>query len=151
MIFDSLPNLARFTSSIPHLERALEFLAGVTPDHPSGQVTIDAHGMYAAIDRYVTEPRSRRFFECHRKFIDLQVVLSGVEGVGVCDRNMCQQSQYDEEQDFRKLTFDGEVSSLVLAPGYGALFFPDDAHMPKLVHGETPSNIVKIVVKIPVL
>jgi YhcH/YjgK/YiaL family protein len=115
---------------------------------PSGKYEIGKNGMFALISEYETKGISQCFIECHRKYIDIQMLLSGREKIGVCNKKDCKEEEYIEERDFQKLY--GEVSFITLMPGMFAIFFPHDGHMPQAQCADKPESVKKIVVKVPV-
>jgi YhcH/YjgK/YiaL family protein len=115
---------------------------------PSGRYEIDDHDAFALVSEYASRPLGECFIECHRRYIDIQLLVRGREGVGYCRRNAGRELPYDEEKDFLKL--EGPVDRFILEPGVFAIFFPDDGHMPTIRLGEEASLVKKVVFKIPV-
>ena len=109
-----------------------------------------ADGSFAIEQVYTSRARSDGFFESHRKFIDIQVIVAGEELMEVADISRLTPTQeYDEERDLSKFADDGAASILRMHQGDIALFFPRDGHMPSLqVAG--PGLVRKTVVKVPV-
>ncbi len=109
-----------------------------------------AGGAYAIEMAYRTKARPDGFFETHRRFIDLQVVVGGEELMEVAPAaNLAVMQPYDEAREFTRHADTREASVLRLGAGSAAVFWPADAHMPSLaVHG--PALVRKTVVKVPV-
>jgi YhcH/YjgK/YiaL family protein len=99
---------------------------------------------------YRTKPRPEGFFETHRKFIDLQVIVAGDELMEVTDAAGLGITQaYDAAKDFAKHA-DTELASILhTRTGDVAVFWPEDAHMPSLAPKE-PGLVRKAVIKVPV-
>jgi YhcH/YjgK/YiaL family protein len=132
----------------PHFIDVLKFMdpepcAGL----PDDKYEVNEQGTFAIIETYETKEVSDCFIECHRKYIDVQVVIEGMERVAVCHRSACDESPYDEEKDFQKLK--GDVDFITLEAGSFMIFYPDDAHMPKVKHGESSVTVKKVVFKVP--
>ena len=108
-------------------------------------------GAFVFEETYLTKVRAQGFFESHREFIDVQVIISGEELMEVADtREMTVSEDLTPGKDMIKyLTFD-VASVLRLRPGHAAVFFPIDGHMPTLAPRE-PAIVRKVVVKVPVL
>jgi biofilm protein TabA len=90
--------------------------------------------------------------EGHFKYIDVQILISGEEEIGVLPgRKVPHKSQYNEERDYwNGLVTDGEMEKILLGKDDYLVLFPEDAHAPQLaVHGY-PQNVKKIVAKVPV-
>lgn len=112
-----------------------------------GRHEIGARGCFALVGSYETLAPGEGFIECHRRHIDIQLLVSGVEQIGVCRRAECTAKSWDEERDCEVL--EGRIDFITLRPGSFAVFFPEDGHMPKLRHGAA-ATVRKIVVKVPV-
>lgn len=111
-----------------------------------------AGGAFAMEQVYLAKPRAEGFFESHRKYIDVQVVVEGIETMEVEDIARLTVTQpYDAEKDFIKYGIEvPEASKLVVRAGEATLFFPADGHMPSLRIEGKPALVRKTVVKVPV-
>lgn len=149
MILDQLSNLPLYLPLHPQFAAALAFLQRHDPDTlEPGRYEVDDLGAFALVSEYESRPLAECFIECHRRFIDIQLLLRGSEGVGFCSRGAGRELPYDEEKDFLKL--EGKADFFTLQPGSFVIFFPDDGHMPMIRLGEEPSQVKKVVFKIPV-
>ena len=109
-----------------------------------------ADGTFAIEQVYLTKPRPDGFFESHRKYIDVQVVVAGEELMEVEDiSRLAVAHAYDAERDLIKYADTAASSRLAMRTGDIALFFPADGHMPSLQLGG-PVLVRKTVVKVPV-
>jgi YhcH/YjgK/YiaL family protein len=111
------------------------------------KIELDEHS-FALEQVYDTKDREECFFESHRKYIDVQFILSGEEIIEVSNINLlCVDLAYDDEMDYVKYRDKKESSSIVLKAGDVAIFYPQDAHMPCIkVGGDT--KVIKAVVKV---
>ncbi len=108
-------------------------------------------GAYAIEQVYYTKPRSEGFFESHKKYIDVQVVVEGVEAMEVSDVSHLTISEpYLPEKDFIKYADTTATSSIRVGSGAVAIFFPTDGHMPTLQVDGRSQLVRKTVVKVPV-
>ncbi len=108
-------------------------------------------GAVAIEQVYETKLRSEGFFESHRKFIDLQVIVEGEELMEVADvASITANQPYQEERDLITYLDTANASHLRLVAGQAAIFFPVDVHMPTLRLHTSASLVRKTVVKIPV-
>jgi len=149
MIFDSLDNLGLYAVIHPGFADIEAFLATVDLSTlTSGNHPINDQGAYASVNEYTTKAIEESFIECHRKYIDLQIIAWGEEKVGIKHKQFCVEQPYDEGKDLQKLT--GLVDFITLVPGVFAIFFPHDAHEPGLTPGSVAVAVKKIVFKIPV-
>ncbi|PTY01068.1 YhcH/YjgK/YiaL family protein [Opitutus sp. ER46] len=110
-----------------------------------------AHGVIAIEQAYETKPRPEGFFEAHRKFIDIQVLLAGDELMEVVDVAFAKEREaYQEARDLIVYEDVPTASRLRLRGGEAAVFFPPDVHMPSLRSGTAPVVVRKSVLKVPV-
>jgi YhcH/YjgK/YiaL family protein len=149
MILDSLDNFDKYICVHQGLKDAASFIGrDDLAELPSGKYEIGKNGVFALVSEYETKEISQCFIECHRKYIDIQFILTGQEKIGVCNKKDCAEDEYDEDRDFQKLH--GEVDFINLTPGMFAIFFPHDGHMPLAQYADKPETVKKIVIKVPV-
>jgi YhcH/YjgK/YiaL family protein len=146
MIFDRLDNFPLYLPLHPHFADVWAFLKESDPDAlPPGRHDVNDRGAFALVSEYATRPLAESFIECHRNYIDIQLLTRGAEGGS---RRTPAAAPYDAEKDFLKL--EGSTDRLTLKPGSFAVFFPDDGHMPMLQLEEIPVQVKKVVFKVPV-
>ncbi|MDD5674587.1 MAG: YhcH/YjgK/YiaL family protein [Chitinivibrionales bacterium] len=149
MIYDALSHLQNYRLQNAHFPTALKFInkrkwLNLEP----GTIPV-AEGIYAVVSEYQTADISTKFIECHRRFIDIQIVIEGIEHIGICPKKECTiKEAYNREKDLEKLV--GDVDLITLRPGYFAVFFPQDGHMPGLKIGNKENRVKKLVLKVPV-
>jgi len=111
---------------------------------------IDGNNLYAPISEYVSKNEEDARYEAHRKYIDIQYVVSGKELIGVAP--ISQQKDildpYSEEKDVMFMTV-SNGTNYQASPDRFFIFFPDDLHRPGLKDGEN-SPVRKAVVKVKV-
>ncbi|MDB6128668.1 MAG: YhcH/YjgK/YiaL family protein [Verrucomicrobia bacterium] len=107
-------------------------------------------GCFAIEQAFLSKLRAESFFESHRKFIDIQVVLEGEERMDLADIGRLAVSKpYDAERDLIIYADYTEASILRVKAGEAAVFFPVDGHMPTLRAGTVATPVRKTVVKVP--
>ena len=146
MILARLEQADRYVALHPDFAAAVAFLRGrPLGDLPQGRIEI-TETMYAMVSRSPARRRSEARLEAHRKYIDIQYVIAGVEEMGWSARTRCLQpdGQYDAERDIEFFA-DTPDSYVTVHPEEFVIFFPDDAHAPLLGVGE----VHKIVIKVP--
>lgn len=110
-----------------------------------------AGGAYAIEQVYLTKSRPDGFFESHRKYIDVQVVVEGDELMEVIDiARIGVKEPYHAERDVIIYADGVGASEVRLVPGDAAVFFPVDVHMPGLRPPAGAGLVRKTVVKVPV-
>lgn len=147
MILDTLENAARYTSFKAGLSEGFGFLdqPGLA-DLEDGTYEITDGLVFAIIQRGEGRDVSDGKLEGHRKYIDIQYVISGDESMGWCPRSDLPPSDnYDEEKDLE--FFEGTPSSIMkVPPGSFAVFLPTDAHLPLIGKGPIHKVVVKVAV-----
>jgi biofilm protein TabA len=129
--------------------KAVDFLRlrGIR-DLPDGKVEIDGDRVFAIVQRYETTKTDIPRFECHRKYIDVQYIVSGAEVLGWApEERLTITEAYDADKDICFGAASGEWTPVYLQAGQLAVLYPEDGHAPKLAQG-APSRVMKIVVKV---
>jgi biofilm protein TabA len=149
MIYDSLNNFSGHFCLHPYFRTVHEFMKNNDPASTAeGKYEVNNDGVFALISEYNTKGISEGFIECHRRYIDIQIILQGREKIGVCNIMDCKEYPYDPEKDLQKLA--GEVSLINMIPGRFVIFFPQDGHMPQIQYSDFPEKVKKVVFKVPV-
>jgi YhcH/YjgK/YiaL family protein len=146
VILDDLPRANLYFALSPGIRKALEFLQSTPPASlKPGRHVIDGDAVVAGVADYATRDEFDSRWEAHRKHIDIQLVLSGEELVGVAPLDNLIAEPYNDANDI--LFASGQGDLLKLTPGRFLVLFPHDAHMPGLQVGE-PAPVRKLVVKV---
>jgi biofilm protein TabA len=109
--------------------------------------------IYAIVSSYQTIDMLSAKLESHEKYIDIQIMLEGEERFYCINKsNLKPKTEYIKERDvkFYKKCFNttSYFSDNILRPDSFILFYPEDAHMPKLKTNNVDKNVRKIVIKI---
>ena len=148
MIFDQITNSNLYYPLHPRIAAAFDYLNQTDLSTLDiGRHEIDGENLYAMLQQYTSKPRKQGFWEAHRRYMDLQVVIQGVEVIGYANINHLTQGEYDANKDFLHLF--GEGSFLTLQNSNFALLLPQDAHMTGIAFG-APAPVKKIVIKISI-
>ena len=150
MLVTDIKHIDRQLSMTAALKKAIEFLR--RPDIRNladGRVDIDGQQVFALVQQYETIMTDAPKFEYHRKYIDIQYIVSGKEVIGWAPvERMKITEAYDMEKDICFGTVPKEeITPAFLQAGQLAVLYPEDGHAPKLAAG-APSHVVKIVVKV---
>lgn len=83
--------------------------------------------------------------EIHDEYIDIQVVVSGLESFGWSERADVRLplGDFDSGKDIRFFD-DAPQTYYTLKPGQFTIFMPDDAHAPMVGEGRVKKLIVKV-------
>jgi YhcH/YjgK/YiaL family protein len=147
MIVDTLDHSEQYISLHPRFQAAFAFLKN-TDLHalPEGRLEIDGTNLFALTQNYQTKPVADGKLEAHRKYIDIQVVVSGEEYIGYAPlTGQAPVDPFNPEKDMG--LYHGDANLIKISSGMFAIFYPHDAHLPcRQVQG--PCAVKKIVVKV---
>lgn len=149
MIVDQLAHAALYERMTRHMHHAWTFLRRADLNTlAKGRHEIAGEDAFAMVHEYDTRPVDQATWEGHRKYIDVQYILSGVEGITCNDIGQMSATQdYDANRDFQPFTGQGDL--LTIRAGFFAIFFPHDIHQPAVAIGQ-PGPVRKVVVKVRV-
>lgn len=132
--------------------RAIAYLAGQDLENiPAGRYQDEQTGWLVQVLDLQTGPQSENYPEAHRKFIDVQYLVSGEEYIGVATEKAELEihQPYDADRDIVFYRHAPNETLLLMKPGNFAVFFPQDLHRPNCAINQ-PLPTRKVVVKIPV-
>lgn len=151
-----IPATAQFAAAFDYVAEALrpdsaahQRILAIAPGQ-TGREEL-AGGAFALEQVYEAKPRPEGFFESHRKYIDVQVIIAGTELMEVADiARLSVTLPFVPERDLIKYADCTQASRLFMQPGDAAIFYPEDGHMPSLRVDGAPALVRKTVVKVPV-
>ena len=145
MIHAKLQDARNYLGIHPRLDRALslltpEFLAGVG----TVQRNLEEDRLYVTRFDYETVAEAEAFFEAHRRYLDIHVMVRGCERVDIS--HPAGLEEFTHSGDF--WGYHGQAEqSLLLKPGDFLVVFPGDAHRLKIAVGEK-APVSKVVFKV---
>lgn len=150
MISDTIENSGLYRLG-PLIEKAFEYIKKTDFSKlESGKHVIEGDSLFALLMEYDTKNIKDCKLEAHRKYIDVQYIISGSELIGVTPLiDQMPTVDYDENNDLA--FYDNNASSMIrLETGHFAIFFPTDTHMPCLQINEKIDKVKKVVIKVHV-
>ena len=150
MIIDNLKNCELYFGVNKNFEKAFEFIKKACNENlPVGKYEIDGKDVYAMVQEYDTKPEENGKFEGHRKYIDIQFIVSGEEKMELMDISKAvAKTEYNEERDFLFFENTDKANKTVFTGGEYGIFFPWDIHKPGLSAKAESNAVRKIVVKV---
>lgn len=141
----------RTLEGIEGLEDGLEFLEKTDlAALPLGKHEILGEDVYAMVQKVPSRDPQSGQFESHRKYIDIQYLISGAERIGVAPAGqLTVESPYVEAKDVALYAVPAQYENIEVQPGGFAVFFPEDAHLP-LCHFNGEHELHKVVIKVKV-
>lgn len=148
MILSPLAEADRYIPLHPLFAGAFDYLRGADlMSLAPGKHEVQGEQLFAIVEACAGRTRAEAKLECHRRYIDIQLVLEGVDEMGWKSLAECVNpvADYDTARDIR--FFDDVPSRWVATPaGSFCIFFPRDAHAPLVSDGWIRKVVVKIVV-----
>lgn len=129
-------------------EKAFHFLATTDLENVGlGRHELEGDSLFANIQEYTTKNEVDTRFEAHRKYADIQYLISGVEKIGLTALEKTTITEpYNSENDIAFMTA-GENNYRLATPECFLVFFPDDAHRP-CVKADENIAVRKVVMKV---
>jgi len=147
MILDKVENAVLYQNLHPGIKMAFDFIKKT--DFSSflpGKYELEGDKIFVLVNEYETKKASETYPEAHRKYIDIQLMVSGFERFGYAAfSGQKVQSEYNEKKDIA--FFISKVDFFELNPGMFAIFFNNELHQPGILIDE-PKTVKKVVVKV---
>ncbi|MFA5844053.1 MAG: YhcH/YjgK/YiaL family protein [Coriobacteriia bacterium] len=150
MIFDRIDRLTAYPN-VPRAQRVAEYLAATdVASLTSGEHVIDGGDLFVRVLRYAPWEPGTNGFETHRRYADIQVVVSGAEIMRVVSaETLAPLKLWDDAGDcgFFACRAPERVSTILAEAGSFVVFFPGEAHEPGVRAEGLPGDVVKLVFK----
>lgn len=148
MIVDHLQAAERYFALHPGFRPALEYLRRLGEPLKLGKHPLDGDRLLAIVSQDQGRGREQSLLESHRRYIDIQYVLRGVESIGWLPTAACTRvsTPYAPDKDIG-FFYDRPPTWIELPAGYFAILFPDDAHAPLAGSGPIAKVVLKIAVE----
>ncbi|MBF0216560.1 MAG: YhcH/YjgK/YiaL family protein [Candidatus Omnitrophica bacterium] len=148
MIIDILSNRDRYSAMHPGFAAAFSFIhKALREGIGDGEYEIDGRNLYATVSSVRGKGRGGAKLEAHRKYIDIQLAISGTDTIGWKPIGNCLKPEeaYNQARDI--ILFSDTADMYI--PVTGQLFsvlYPEDAHAPLACEGFVRKIVVKIAV-----
>ena len=115
----------------------------------NGSYDVGYNNIKMNLGKYFTKKENDKFWESHKKYLDVQIMINGTEKVAINDIRDMEVKSFDEERDLTILEGD-KAFDIIMKTGDVLVFFPNDVHKPELNVSENDDsgNIRKIVTKV---
>ena len=150
MVVDKLKNIDIYKGLSPDIYAGLQFLQNADADIAVGTYPINEN-VKAVVSEYETVADFSRGYEAHKKVIDIQYPVRGLERVKWSPiEGMAVNIPYDEVKDrtfYKNPSVRG--THVDIGEGIFAIMFPEDGHGPQH-YIDRPELIKKITIKIAI-
>ncbi|HVZ24782.1 MAG TPA: YhcH/YjgK/YiaL family protein [Sediminibacterium sp.] len=148
MIADSLSQATSYAALHPLFTKAFDYILSTDLEKlEPGKWDIDGDQLKAIVSDKpgVRAEESTAKFECHNRYIDIQVCIHGKETIGWKPRTSCQQPKgaYNPEKDVMYYN-DAPDMYFGLCDRQFAIFYPEDVHAPMIGEGMIKKLVVKV-------
>ncbi|MCX7874674.1 MAG: YhcH/YjgK/YiaL family protein [Melioribacteraceae bacterium] len=149
MIYDNIKNISKYFPLDAKIQKALEYLSSTDfTNLDPGEYPIDGKNIYAIVSEYQTKPLTSGKWESHKKYIDIQFIVSGIEKMGFTEsKKTIILNEYDEDKDVT--LHKGEGQFIIVEEKHFVIFFTTDIHMPSIAVN-IPKPVKKVVIKVAV-
>ncbi len=130
------------------IEKALEFFKKNDLEKLELGKHVINDWLYINVQEYETKARNQCRFESHRKYVDIQYMINGIEAIDTADIDKLNiETEYDSDKDvmFWK-NKDSQMRSVITKGSYVVLY-PQNAHMP-CIAVDSPIKVKKAVAKV---
>ncbi|MCC9603607.1 YhcH/YjgK/YiaL family protein [Stieleria sp. JC731] len=148
MIISTLADASRYTPLHSRFAEAFRYLETVRANElVEGKHEIAGDDLFAIAWSGIGKGQSESVLESHRRYIDIQYVVTGFDVMGWRPLADCQRIRdaYDETKDLA-FFHDQPTSWTRVSAGSFAIFYPEDVHAPL----GTTTSLKKVVVKVRV-
>lgn len=148
MIHDSLKNSASIEKLHPLFKQAFDYLNNTDfSTMEDGKYELEGDRLYVSIASIKGKEKELAAIETHKKYIDIQAPILGVEKIGWKAGSDLQEESvpYNEEKDIA-FYIDRPTSYTKIYPGEFVIYFPEDGHAPGIGEGLIRKIVVKIAI-----
>ena len=149
MIFGNIKNLKEYDFLSKAIKECFTYAqAHDLKSYAKGSHEIDGERLFVNIVEYTTTTAEERFWEAHKNYLDLHLMLDGTEQIELNFIDNMELKEFVPNDDF--LPMEGpKNSSVVLTSGDFLICYPADAHRTAVAVNQ-PESIKKAIFKIKI-
>lgn len=151
MIIGNIHHLELVPYLPPKIKQAIEYVRdNINSNTPVGRYDLDGDHLFFMLSDSVSRKISEANPEYHARYIDIQIILSGPEGMAVCTRPPYTTVVDDKlaENDIAFIETPEEETLFVLQSNDFIVLYPNEVHKPLCAVDSHNAAIRKVVVKV---
>lgn len=149
MIIDGLINFKKYFQN-DLFEIIYQKICSIDNDHALGEFSLIEDEVFYKVIEYYTKD-SDWITESHKKYVDIQIILSGEETIKVYNSESTKiKNEYNNDTDciFYNVEESNYLSKIKLKKDYFCVFYPQDIHQTQIAINNNPILIKKLVFKV---
>ena len=148
MIFGNISCPQDYSFAEEKIRECLEYAnSHALLDYEKGSHEIDGDRLFVNIVEYMTTAPEARYWEAHKKYLDVHLMLRGTEQIDLNFISSMAVGAFVEKDDFLPME-GGKNSSVVLNEGDFLVCFPGDGHRTAVAAAGRPTEIKKAIFKV---
>lgn len=149
MIYGNIHNLDEYNFLSAQIKQCFDYAKNhELRCNETGKYLIDEETLFVNIVEYKTQKVEERFWEAHKEYLDLHLMLEGEEQIDLNFIDNMKQLDFQPEKDF--LPLEGDPNShVILRSGDFLICYPNDGHR-TAVMVEQSRDIKKAIFKIKI-
>ncbi len=152
MIIDKIENIDIYKALGSNFAKAFDILKEMDFEAlESGKHEVDGDNLFFMVSRYDTLDIEKCPLEAHKKYVDIQYLVSGEEifGYSPISDELEITEPYNSQEDYALYAASENDLRIHFKPGMVIVAFPEDAHMP-CAAVTTPETVLKVVFKVKI-
>lgn len=149
MILDQVKNISNYKSLLGDIKPVITFYEEcLTEKKDPGQYELDGIRLMVNVDLAAAKSKNEAKLEAHRKYLDIQICLSGSEIIGWKSLDECSApaDSFNQEKDF--IFYDDPIDTWIHVPEkHFTIFYPNDAHAPMVGEGTFYKLVFKVLLE----
>lgn len=150
MIFGNIKDVKRYEFLPANLKKCFEYLKNHDlATLEKGSYEIEGKDLFVNIENYYTVNRDERFWEAHRKYIDIHVIFEGKETIDINFLDNLEPISYEEDKDFAMLKGEKNATVNLVNQGDFLICYPEDVHRTAIMYDQS-EKIKKAIFKVKI-
>ncbi len=148
MIIDYLENLRSYSGISSNMDKAIEFILNTDLEKLHvGRNEVCGNDIFANVMEAQPRTKEEAPIEIHRKYIDIQIPLTGDEVMGYTPKAQLPDAEYNADSDAALYPVGMLAAEYFnVKRSMFTVFFPQDGHAPAV----TPVKLRKVIVKVAI-